>query len=511
MSALSNAAANESPSTNNSITSISTNARIDYILRFSKHAVLVVGDNAEVYTQIAGQHVGNLSDKHNTSLLTISSRHNDIQIRCRIIEQLYGNVLFDPEQPLAVSILNFAKNNDENISVVVEQAQKLSLQLFHELCQLVEMGKKTGVVINVLMVGSLEAGTIIAQNKLLFKGKLSILSAKSGQLISHSHPIFKKQSVINYAKIGYILLALSLTVFLTVMGALALDKYNVINLEKVWESFDTSSSNTLVPKVNDIDEHFVLPRKTKARVAEDNGAETLLDIHVLDKKLSLLPENQEIFNALNTLAYFDQVDITARLNKPLNPKAIVATAPKHADNEVVEVSPMAKPITITDKEQTEKTLLQQSRVENTGSSSLTAQDKLLNEISVKSDISEAKPTKKMIETHILNMNASSDIFTSEPIYYQEIKSGFLIQLSGFTQLKAYQEFVAAYPELVHHTYLKQVNGQEMMIMTTPVYNNRTLADNALKALPIEIQNSGVWIKSLALVKNEIKDFNRSFK
>ena len=38
-----------------SVTTISANARVDYILRFSKHAVLVVDQDANVYSQVASK------------------------------------------------------------------------------------------------------------------------------------------------------------------------------------------------------------------------------------------------------------------------------------------------------------------------------------------------------------------------------------------------------------------------------------------------------------------------
>lgn len=476
MSALSNVAETPPKSANDSITSISTNARIDYILRFSKQAILVVDENADIYTQIAGQYVGNLSDKYNTSLLTISSRHNDIQIRCRIIEQLFGSVLFDPEQPLSVSILNFAKKSNEAVSIVLEQVQNLSLQLFHELCQLVEMGKKTRIEINVLMVGNLNAGTIVSQNKTLFKNKLSILSAQSGQLISINHPMFKKQGWINYAKVGYALLALSFSALLTVLGALALDKYEIINLEKILSSLSEEGE---IKKINadTVDTQFVLPAKTKI-----NGKINLegADTSNLALKQTLSPlttaTTQDIVNALNVIPV-----VSDKLEKA----EVKAEMQSSNDSNVLEVKKVAQPEVVQVFSVPVEEKIQAKNV----------------------DLSVVNPNVKALEEGVDNKATKPSIFNVQASYYQNIKSGFVIQISGFTTLKAYQEYVLDYPTIKYFTYLKNVNNREMMIMTTPVYSSRINAEKALKDLPSDIQNSGVWIKSVAAIHNEINSFN----
>jgi DamX protein len=177
-----------------SVTAISANARIDYILRFSKHAILVVDDEYQTYSKVGSQFLGSLSEHHNAAFLSLSPKFNDIQIRCRLIEQLIGNDLFDPEVSLAVSVVNFARKTKESISIVVEQAHHLSLQLLHELSQLAAIAKKTKLSIQVVMLGTPSTGLKIATNKALFQNKLSILSASNGQLLSLNSPLFKKDN-----------------------------------------------------------------------------------------------------------------------------------------------------------------------------------------------------------------------------------------------------------------------------------------------------------------------------
>jgi DamX protein len=109
---------NESVSSN---TDISVIARINYNLRFTKQAVFVLGQNTEQYSLLATEFLGNLSTNPskaqanklseiqlNVAFVSASNKLDDIQIRCRLIEQLFVNTLFDPEQSLAVSIFNLA-------------------------------------------------------------------------------------------------------------------------------------------------------------------------------------------------------------------------------------------------------------------------------------------------------------------------------------------------------------------------------------------------------------------
>lgn len=176
---------------------ISVTARIDYNLRFAKQAVLVVGDNTEQYSQLASQFLVSLSnskpsavhldtqDNHiNVAFVAASSKINDIQMRCRLIEQLFVNTLFDPEQSLAVSVLRFAKQHGEAISIVIDHAHALSLQVKYELCQLVSLAKKSKLTINVVLFGLTEAAQQLATNKSLFKNKMVVIDAESGQVIS---------------------------------------------------------------------------------------------------------------------------------------------------------------------------------------------------------------------------------------------------------------------------------------------------------------------------------------
>lgn len=179
-----------------STSAVSVIARIDYIQRFSKQMTVVVDKDPAVYSKVARQYLANVSQESskqeiNVAFVAASNKINDIQMRCRLIEQLFANTLFDPEQSLAVSVLRLAEQNNGIITVIVEHAHALSLQIKYELCQLVDTAKKTQNNINVVIFGLEQAATEIAQNKSIFDKKTSVVDASSGQVFALEHAKFK--------------------------------------------------------------------------------------------------------------------------------------------------------------------------------------------------------------------------------------------------------------------------------------------------------------------------------
>jgi len=223
-----NQSMNETSSTAGSAIPVSLTARIDYVQRFAKQMILVFDDQAGVNSQLARQYLASISQatnnqETNVAFLAASTKINDIQMRCRIIEQLYANTLFDPEQSLAVSVLRLAKQNHDSVTIVVENAQALSLQVKYELCQLVDIAKKTQEKISVVLFSLEQAAKDIALNKTIFDKKISIIEASSGQVIPLNHARLKVKNTLlpnKFWKIAAVLL-ISVIIILLVWGMLA--------------------------------------------------------------------------------------------------------------------------------------------------------------------------------------------------------------------------------------------------------------------------------------------------
>ena len=231
MSAL--AQSNPLNTVNDSVTPISVNVRIDYILRFSKHAVLVVDEDAQACSSVGYQFIDQLSSEHNAAFVSASSKLNNIQMRCRIIEQLFSDRVFDPEQSLAVSLVNLLNAKPQQLAIVIDNAHFASLQIIHELTQLALIAKKSNLSIDVLLLGNYTAGKALSANKELFHKKLSVLSRQSGQLLSLTAKEFKTTQswfTLTISKKWLIaLLSLSLISFATLMW-LQQQSFNFANL-----------------------------------------------------------------------------------------------------------------------------------------------------------------------------------------------------------------------------------------------------------------------------------------
>lgn len=85
----------------------------------------------------------------NKCYLTPTRGLNDIQIRSRIIEQLFGNVLFDPEMPLVTSFIEF--NQPQQILIAIDNCQFLSGRIVGELLQLFSEAKNLGIELTIVL------------------------------------------------------------------------------------------------------------------------------------------------------------------------------------------------------------------------------------------------------------------------------------------------------------------------------------------------------------------------
>ncbi len=300
-----------------SVAAISTNARIDYILRFNKQAVLVVGEND--YSSIGSLFLGNLPAEHNASYVAVSAKLNDIQIRCRIIEQLFADVLFDPEQALAVSILRLAKGSKQAISIVIDHAHLLSFQLIHELTYLAQVAKKAKLTINVVMLGNYAAGAKIAHEKSLFNNKIALVEASTGQLIKLDNKIFTatnkfsftpKQRKAIFAFIALAVLLISLLFVLSQKTIINLGSFKTQGVEEI-----SSASKPLVTKdkfvrVNTASEAAVIEKQAEPEKIATQG-------EIYQALMQISPENNEKkaqpIDILNALEQANNDQITTKL------------------------------------------------------------------------------------------------------------------------------------------------------------------------------------------------------
>lgn len=85
----------------------------------------------------------------NKCYLTAVQGMGDIQVRSRIIEQLFGNVLFDPELPLLTSFIEF--NQAQQMLITIDNCQFLSGRIVGELLQLFSEAKNLQIDLSICL------------------------------------------------------------------------------------------------------------------------------------------------------------------------------------------------------------------------------------------------------------------------------------------------------------------------------------------------------------------------
>lgn len=443
---------------------ISVTSRIDYNLRFAKQAVLVVGNDSEQYSELASQFLVSLSNvkpsvdpldtenNHiNVAFVAASSKLNDIQIRCRLIEQLFVNTLFDPEQSLAVSVLRFAKQHGESISIVIDHAHALSLQVKYELCQLVSLAKKSKLTINVVLFGLTEAAQQLAINKSLFKNKMAVIDAESGQVISLDDKKMMLTSSTSplpfWQKVSLASAIVIIGVVLTWVYLLIADDVNkqAFNIKEQTVLESNTSQNLALLNLNDTS------NSNNTRPMQKKQKATLFEPSVAASKSSDIVQatSEEINQALMTIQLVNPIkEIPAEVGDVLQALAVT-------DNKID-----ANVINIASKE-------------------------------------------------IANQNPLVEITNN---YYQtkakEYENGYVVQIAGFSDERLLKRFLSLYPEENLYSYQKQLKGKNFTVVTSKVFSNKSEARATIQLLPLQLVERKPWVKSISSVINEINTFKQ---
>lgn len=452
---------------NPSVTTISANYRIDYILRFAKQSIIVVDDNADVAAQVSSRFVDALPEEHNAAFLTVSPKLNDIQIRCRIFEQLFGNSLFDPEQSLAISLLNMAKSSNEAISIVVEQAQFLSLQILHELCQLAELAKKTNVSLNVLMSANNNIGSALTGHKALFKNKVSVLSAKTGQLVPLNAKQFRSvNSFYRLSSPAKWLISFLIVISVALVSFLEMHNQNIFTFSALLSKFNPQKNITI--------DSFVASNE-----------------QVLIKNL----------DTENTIKYVDQASVRDIYLALTLPFIYESSRLKQADRIKAEPTDIMSAIS---------SFAPINKVKDTISKVVLPNDTFAKTQIIEPSIKTANYAKPTQKSALKTVSKSKEQRISAD-YFLSFKVGYAVQISGFSQRSIFNEFINDFRELDYYGYNRMLNDEELLVITSQVYPSRVSADKALSLLPTELQARGAWVKSVAAINNEIKAYKAAIR
>ena len=500
----------ETPTQPESVTTISAVARVDYILRFSKQAVMVVDEQIALCSSVGSQFLSNLSSNNNAAYITMSAKLNDLQVRCRIIEQLFGNTLFDPEQSVAVSLINLVKKHQQPVSIVIDNAQLLSLQLTHELCQLAEIAKKSDHQISILMLSTLQGGLKVSQNQSLFNKKLTIISAQSGQLISHNSKLFKPAT--NYLAITPMKKWLAFFLVLALVATASvylLFKRDVFSFSAAISQLTETQQNT---EIEQLPEAFVQVSESANQLAANVQQASASDIFIslveepivkaiIDEKPPEAAQPVDIINAIEAFT----VSVGA---EEVNSETSMSIATINSTSTSQETSNQESSLINTNRDiQLNNALL---GPEQGLSHKENAQDNVENIVEPIIELTEENSTKGIsAPIKVTNVSNSVEQPVLENAQYQGQLQGFVIQIAGFTQQNVLDEFLADFNELSFFQYKRLVNNEVMTILTTEYYLSREQAERAFAQLPLAIKDRSPWIKAISTINDEINHFQRS--
>lgn len=459
-----------------SITAISANARIDYILRFSKQAILIVDQDEELSSQVSRQYLGNLSENHNAAYVAISAKHNDIQVRCRIVEQLFANTLFDPEQSLAVSIVNLVKEHNKYTSIVIENMQNASLQILHELTQVALIAKKSNLNINVVMAGANSAALLASDNASLFGSSLSILSAQSGQLLPLNPKLFRDINAKHFSgktkKLAWGLSASALLICAIFYGLNSSQLFQFSQIPQLISSsldaVKSTNNPTVLPIANEI-------AQTKSTADKSQTTQLLGPLN----QVIAIPAKTELASA---------ADVLLSLQMP-SPQTIeetpIASQPSDILAALGELSATPPPKNIQNKS-----------------------SDAVNSIKAVQQQADTELSAKVLTTAVSKPKSFISFIGLSNSYYQD-NQGFVVQFSGFTQQKALDEYLVAHREISFSGYNRLLSDKEMVVLTSAIFDNAEQAKAFLASLSPKIKQSGAFIKSTQAINNEISAFQLS--
>lgn len=442
------------------VTAIDVNARIDYVLRFSQQAIIVIDEDKDVCSKVCHQFLACQADTHNAAFITANNKLNDIQIRCRIIEQLFSNVLFDPEHSLTKTIISFAKSNPKIISIVIESAEDLSLQLVHELCQVGVAAKKLNLSINVILTANKTIGYLFNKNITLFNNQLTVLSAETGQLIPLNSRLFNESShffeLTLGKKISAGLLTISLLSFVAIYGLLE------VNVNRFSEQ--ASISGLTDETLSLVATTFKAPLIKNDEVVsnKDNKAEkTGSSIPPVETE-NLSANSRDIFVAIN-----DHGGNNTSIGEPRG-----EITPANASDILNALTP-------------------------------------LREGGIEPKLAFLGPLPEASSASDINTMLTGIFTYVDPSYYQELSEGFVIQISAYVDQGALDRFLLANRDRQFYRYLRSYNDRPLLVLTSEMIATKEEALSYRNQLANDLNLDNLFIKSIKTVNNEINLYQSS--
>ena len=88
-------------------------------------------------------------------------------------------------------------------------------------------------------------------------------------------------------------------------------------------------------------------------------------------------------------------------------------------------------------------------------------------------------------------------------YYLNFNQGFVVQVTGFSELFRLEEFIKKNQGVEFFSYQKSLNRQRFFVLTSKVFDDKAQAREAMEKLPQAIRDLGSFLKPVSTIKREI--------
>lgn len=416
-------------------------SRIGYLFKFTQQSILVVDDTEQQYCTIGSLYLGNC-DNYNAAFVSVTDRMTNIQFRCRIIEQLAPNTIFDPEKPLTDTIVNLLeKTAVQPLCIVVEHAQHLTSQMIQELLAFPKQFKQMqpNNHCDLLLLGNNQANQVCHQLNNSNGFDLVSISAQDGQLVvnSNNEPKTDKRIRPNVSLFAVFVAVLTLLVAASIIML-------------VYTAGSPSFSNLPEPKSK-----IVVPVIKSEDLATITTSSSISEA-LVTSNTNGIPANitaadgATIFHALTNI----DSHTNTRVDEPQKPSLV-----PEPNNTVVDMLPDA------DSPAIDKTIDRTTAIDSNSTE-----------------------------------NKRYQLLLDFPAGYV-IQFASLSNEQG-----AKQYINGTKISIPLHYYPKQRNGVTNFVVVSNVFSSRQAAKDALASLPLIVKSQGLWVKSSASVKQELANY-----
>jgi septal ring-binding cell division protein DamX len=87
-----------------------------------------------------------------------------------------------------------------------------------------------------------------------------------------------------------------------------------------------------------------------------------------------------------------------------------------------------------------------------------------------------------------------------------LDKGYVIQIRGFFNPEQYHAFNKKYDDMDLPSFHRIYDEKVYIFVTSTVFENHKSATIGLEVLAPEFKNTGAWVKSIATIQDEIKQY-----